>query len=38
MDLIQRAINYYPWEKSLAGKNVNEKIYTFAKTLRKSLL
>ena len=22
-DLIQRVINYYPWERSLAEKNVN---------------
>ena len=38
MDLIQRAVNYYPWERSLAGKDVNEKVCTFAKTLRKNLL
>ena len=33
-DLIQRAINYYPWERSLAEKDVNEKVYIFAKTIK----
>ena len=33
-DLKQRTINYYPWEKSLAEKNVNENFYIFAKIIK----
>ena len=33
-DLIQRAIKYYPWERSLAEKDVNEKVYIFGKTIK----
>ena len=33
-DFLQRAINYYPWKSYLAEKNVNEKVYTFAKTIK----
>ena len=30
----QREINYYPWERSLAEKDINEKVYIFAKTIK----
>ena len=32
-DLIQRAINYNPWKRSLAEKNINKKVYIFVKTI-----
>ena len=32
-DLIQRSINYYPWEVSLSQKGVNEKFYVSSQTL-----
>ena len=32
-DLIQRAINSYSWERSLAEKDFNEKFYIFTKTI-----
>ena len=31
---MQTAINYYPWEISLAGIDVNIKVYIFAKTIK----
>ena len=31
-DIIQRAINYYPWKRS--EKNVNKKLHIFAKTIK----
>ena len=33
-DFIQRAISYYPCERSLAEKDVNEKVYIFNKTIK----
>ena len=33
-DLIQRAINYCPWERSLAEKNVKQNLYILAETIK----
>ena len=33
-DLIKKTINYYPWERSLAGKDVNEKSIYLLKKLK----
>ena len=34
MIFIQRAISYYPWERSLAEKDVNKKVYIFSQTIK----
>ena len=34
IDLIQRTINYYSWERPLAKNDINEKVYIFAKTIK----
>ena len=33
-DLIKRAFNYYPWERSMTEKYVNKNSYIFLKTIK----